>query len=231
MRRPDLDDVGRDFAFLGRALAAPARAAMLDLLMDGSTRPASELAAAARVNPATASEHLAVLTAAGLTQCERNGRHRFYRIVDPSVAVALEALGELCPQTAVVSLRQSRQARPVSGARLCYDHLAGRLGVELTDALVRAGRLSADFTLTDAGAACFTGLGVDVDRLRQGRRPVTRTCLDWTERRPHLAGSLGAALASLALERIRVRRRLTGRGLLITDQGRTAFAAHLGFAA
>ena len=214
--------MGRDFSPLGRALAAPARSVFLDLLMDGSSRPASELAAAARVGASTASEHLAVLLDAGLVVCEAHGRRRFYALADPAVADALEALGTLCPQTATASLRQSREARALAEARLCYDHLAGRLGVSVTEALVGSGWLDGDLAPTGAAAPSFAELGIDLDGLRRGRRPLTRACPDWTQRRSHLAGALGAALAQHFLGQGWVRRRPAGRGLVVTDGGRAA---------
>src|SRR4051794_6394291 len=135
---------GKDFSPVGRALAAPARSVMLGVLMDGSRRPAGELAAAARIEASTASEHLAVLVAAGLVVCESHGRQRFYAVAGTSVADALEALGALCPQTVTASLRQSREARELADARLCYDHLAGQLGVEVTEAMVAEGWLDGE---------------------------------------------------------------------------------------
>jgi DNA-binding transcriptional ArsR family regulator len=214
--------MGKDFSPLGRALAAPARSVFLDLLMDGSRRPAGELAAAARIGASTASEHLAVLVDSGLVVCEAHGRQRFYAIADPAVAAALEALGGLCPQTETSSLRQSREARALAGARLCYDHLAGHLGVGLTEALVGAGWLGDDLVPPPAAAPSFATLGIDLDRLRRGRRPLTRACPDWTERRSHLAGALGAALAQHFLAEGWVRRQPTGRGLAVTEDGRAA---------
>ena len=213
---------GKDFSPVGRALAAPARSVMLGVLMDGSRRPAGELAAAARIGAPAASEHLAVLVEAGLVACEAHGRQRFYGIADPSVADALEALGALCPQTVTSSLRQSREARELADARLCYDHLAGRLGVGVTEALVGSGWLDGELRPTPGDASPFAELGIDVDGLRRGRRPLTRSCPDWTQRRTHLAGALGAALAEHFLAERWVRRRPSGRGLVVTDGGRAA---------
>lgn len=210
-----------DFSHLGRALAAPARSAMLDLLIDGSSRRAAELAAVAEVGAPTASGHLRMLVEVGLILVEPHGRQRRYRLAGPEVASALEELGRLCPITEVGSFRRSREQRDLGRARLCYDHLAGRLGVAMADAFVgqewlREGELS----LTDSGRYAFVTLGVDVAALAAGRRPLSRPCADWTERRPHLAGTLGARMATLALDDGWVSRRPTGRGLDITDRGR-----------
>jgi len=216
--------VAVDFSVVGRALAAPARSAMLDLLMDGSSRPASELAAVAAVQAPTASEHLGVLVDAGLVRVEPRGRQRLYRLTDATVGTALEQLGHLCPPTEVASLRHSREQRDLARARLCYDHLAGRLGVGVTDAFVARGWLNGpDLTVTDAGRAGLSntvvGVDVDIDALAGRRRPLSRACADWTERRPHLAGSLGAAVASVGFERGWIRRRRSGRGLDVTSAG------------
>ena len=215
--------MSRDFTALGRALAAPARSMMVDLLMDGSARPARELAAVAGVGASAASEHLATLVGAGLLSCAPAGRQRFYRISTDSIASALEHIGQLCPDLPVRSLRLSRQQRDLAQARLCYDHLAGRVAVMLTDSYVGHGWLEAEsLALTPAGEGGFTELGVDVGALRTGRRQFTRPCPDWTERRPHLAGALGAAVATLFLERAWVQHRPYGRGLSVTTAGAAA---------
>jgi hypothetical protein len=202
---------------------------MLNLLMDGSSRPASELARAAQVTPSTASEHLAVLSDAGLTTAVSRGRQRFYRIADPAVAAALEQLGHLCPPAPVVSYRQSRQARDLAQARLCYDHLAGRLGVALTEAMTAMDWLRSDddvLQATATGLRELETLGVDVGANSSSKRPLCRACPDWTERRAHVAGRLGAALAMFAVDAGWVRRAPHGRGLTITTSGYAAFQHH-----
>ena len=188
--------------------------------MDGSSRPASELAAWARVNASTASEHLSVLMDAGLVTCRVSGRQRFYQLANASVATALEQLGHLCPPKPTVSLRQSTQARSLMAARLCYDHLAGRLGVAVTDSMLADGWLDqASFAPTTRGAGRFSAIGIDLDQLRAGRRSLARGCPDWTERKPHLAGALGASLAGLFLGRGWVTRKASSRGLTVTADG------------
>jgi DNA-binding transcriptional ArsR family regulator len=212
--------VGRDFSVIGRALAAPARSTFVNMLMDGSSRPASELAAAARVNASTASEHLSVLAGAGLITCTVRGRQRFYQLADASVASALEQLGHLCAPTPAVGLRQSLHASALVAARLCYDHLAGRIGVAITGSMLEDGWLNqASFVPTTCGAHRLSALGINLDQLRAGRRALVRRCPDWTERKPHLAGALGASLATLFLERGWVTRRASSRGLNITSDG------------
>ncbi len=195
---------------------------MIDVLMDGSARPAGELAAVARVSAATASEHLAVLVAAGLLRVERAGRQRLYSVADQHTAQALESLGQLCAEVPVGSLRQSRAQQGLAGARMCYDHVAGRLGVGLLEASLRLGWFDPGLHLTPEGHGAFDHLGVDVAAVTS-RRPLTRTCPDWTERRPHLAGALGAALATELLNRRWITRRPRTRGLAVTADGVHAF--------
>src|SRR5262249_43913498 len=194
------------FAELASLAAAPARAAMLHALMDGRALTATELARAASVTPQTASGHLARMATAGLIALEKQGRHHYYRLASPAVAQMIESIMQ------VASVADAA-ARPVvvgprdaalRSARTCYDHLAGRLGVALADALEQDGRVefSSDGGLvTEAGITFFDRVGIDVGALsaRRGGRParvLCRPCLDWSERRPHLAGGIGAALCA-----------------------------------
>ena len=220
---------------------SPARARLVLALADGRALPASTLAAEAGVAPSTASEHLTRLRAAGMITAEAHGRHRYYRITDPRVVHAVEALADISPSTPVRSLRDGTRAHALRRSRLCYDHLAGRLGVALMGALISAGaleggdgtyhsdaapadRLAAhghdvDYRLTDRGAAVLGEFGIDLDALRAGRRPLIRYCLDWTEQRHHLAGALGAALAGQLFRLGWIRRAPAGRAVRITDAG------------
>jgi DNA-binding transcriptional ArsR family regulator len=217
--------VDTTFVAVGKALGAPARSAMVSVLLDGDRHPAGELARAAGVSSSTASEHLAVLVESGMVTARQDGRHRYFRIADHRVAEALESLGDPVGAPAVTSLRLSREQRQVRAARTCYDHLAGVLGVELLAALRARDWLGGrGDEVTTAGEAGFAALGIDLDDLRRGRRPLLRSCPDWTERRDHLAGGLGAALASTALGRSWVSRRPGSRGLLLNPVGRAAFA-------
>ncbi|MDT0422576.1 MULTISPECIES: ArsR/SmtB family transcription factor [Streptomyces] len=216
----------RDFSVVAQALAAPARSVFCNLLMDGTARPAGELARAAGVGASTASEHLSVLVAAGLLECTASGRRRYYRLAGPEVARALEALGALTGPTPVRGYRPSRQAARLAAARFCYDHLAGRLGVALSEAWHASGWLREG--LTPAGAEGFAALGVDVEAARTARRPTVRSCADWTERRPHLAGALGAAVGARFLAAGWVERHRTDRGLTVTPAGRALLADRWG---
>jgi DNA-binding transcriptional ArsR family regulator len=212
-----------DIAAVAALIGEPARAAVLDALLDGGALPASELARRAGVTPSTTSAHLARLTAGGLLLCEPAGRERRYRLASPDVAEVLEALARIAPRREVRSLRGAGRAEAIRAARTCYDHLAGRLGVDVTEALVGRGALvlrDSAYEVTASGEALLAELGVDVATARGRRRSFARACLDWSERRPHLAGSLGAALADAFLARRWVERRPADRGLKVTPAGR-----------
>jgi len=205
-------------------LADPTRAAFCLALLDGRAWTAGELARQAGVAPPTASEHLTRLIAGGLLTEERQGRHRYVRLAGPAVATLIEDLSSFRPdQAARTGLRESARASAEGRARTCYDHLAGHLGVAVTDALLDRGLL-ADATglgLTPDGVVWLAALGVDVAALK-GSRPIVRACLDWTERRIHLAGAVGAALCRTAFERGWIERIGTGRALRVTPGGRQA---------
>jgi DNA-binding transcriptional ArsR family regulator len=206
----------------------PTRATFLMALSDGRTLPASELAERAGVSASTASVQLAKLVEGGLLEAERNGRHRYYRLADPTIATAIESLAVIAPRRRASSLRQARVGSGLQAARTCYDHLAGALGVALFEALERQRLLTPELEVTRRGVNRFGELGIDVDELAGRRRPLTRRCLDWTERRHHLAGSLGAALATRCFELGWIERLPTSRAVRVTETGRRAFARELG---
>ena len=186
-----------DIAAVGRLLAGRARAAMLGALFDGGACSVRELACVARIAPSTASEHLAQLRAGGLVVATRSGRYRRYRLAGEDVAHALECLGILAHPLPSRRLAEASRNKELRGARTCYDHLAGRLGVTITRAFVEYGYLAGpdrSFLPTASGKLALADVGIDVDALERARRPVARACMDWSERRPHLAGGLGAAL-------------------------------------
>lgn len=203
-------------------MAHPTRAAILAALVGGDSLPAGELARIAGVTASTASEHLARLVEGGLLVVVSAGRHRYFRLGDPSVARALEAVSAAAPRP--LAPRQPRgPSLEMRLARSCYDHLAGVLGVGVTEALVRRAVLierDGVFDLTPAGAQRLESMGVDVRRARSLKRRFSPTCLDWTERRFHLAGGLGASLLARFLEARWVARRPEGRALRVTVAGR-----------
>ena len=216
-------------AEFGALLAEPARAAMLLALMDGSARPAGELARAAGVGAATASAHLKRLLEGGLLSVLVQGRHRYYRLADDEVAALLEGLA--LPRQRVPAFRPTTADLALRMARTCYRHLAGQLGVALCGNLLERGWLrsaSDGLRLQPSGADALIAAGLNGDQTQGLLRLRGRGCLDWTERRPHLAGSVGAGLCGLAFASGWVRRIGTGRAVALTDAGERALRDELG---
>jgi DNA-binding transcriptional ArsR family regulator len=216
---------GPDLAEIAHLIGDPARANMLHALMDGRALTAKELAFLAGVAPQTASGHLAKLLQGGLLGVAVQGRHRYYRLAGPDVAATLEGLMVLSSGQPTSRRLPSRVGADLAEARTCYDHFAGRLGIAIHDALVAGGYLSVSeggYGLTRTGVAIFAGLGIDLAAAQKGRRAPLRPCLDWSERRPHLAGSLAAALACRCFEAGWVRRIKDSRAVQLTDTGREA---------
>ena len=188
---------GPSIAGIAALVGERARADILTALMAGPALTATELAAEAGVTKQTASAHLAKLLDARLVTVESQGRHRYFRLADRDVAELMERLMGVAYRAGAVRLRASPREPALRKARVCYDHLAGELGVRLYDALLETRFISADTTglaLSRKGRRSFADLGIDVDALARRRRPLCRACLDWSERRHHLAGALGAAL-------------------------------------
>ena len=210
----------RDLAAVAVLIGDPARAAMLNALATGMALPAGELARRAGVRPATATAHLRRLVEGGLVKVRAQGRHRYHELADPQVAAALEALAQIAPPSPVRSLREHTAALKLAEARTCYDHLAGRRGVELRDRLLTTGAVrqvdDRDHVITSSGRALLLALDIDAVSLEASRRLLARSCIDWTERRPHLAGALPAALTARFLE-LGWLSRSQGRGLRITE--------------
>ena len=215
-----------DIATIASVIGHPARGRMLTAMLGGRALPASELAKLAGVSNSTASAHLAKLTESGLVAVERQGRHRYHRLADVRVAELIETMSLLAPAQEIRSLRDANRATAERAARSCYDHLAGAAGVAVADALCARGALHRDdLTLDDP--APFAALGIDVAALGRGRRPLTRSCIDWSERRPHLAGALGAALLTALLDAGWLARRPLGRAVAVTPRGLAGLRAQL----
>jgi DNA-binding transcriptional ArsR family regulator len=215
------------FAATGALLGDPARANILTALMDGRALTAKELAYAAHVSPQTTSGHLGKLTDAGLLTLHKQGRHHYYRLASPLVGQMLESIMAFAGPA---PHRRStwRGGEALRAARTCYDHLAGRLGVALADALQEHGHvaLTADGgEVTDAGHAFLRDFGAEPT---DGKRVFCRPCLDWSERRPHIAGRLGAALAGRCFELGWIERQRDTRALAITADGEAGFAERFG---
>lgn len=218
-------------AALAGLIADETRAACLLALLDGRAWTAGELARHAGVAPSTLSEHLGKLVTGGLLAEERQGRHRYVRLAGAQVAQLVEDLAAQVAPDAVRrprTLKEAGAGSAMARGRTCYDHLAGRLGIALTDALTGRGLLRQDtgFALTDTGLRWFESAGIGLER--RGRRPLARACLDWTERRPHLAGLAGAALCRHALDAGWCVRIGSGRAVKVTPAGERALSGLLG---
>jgi DNA-binding transcriptional ArsR family regulator len=215
----------------------PARAAMLQLLMDGRAHTASELALTAGVTAQTASGHLSRMVEANLLAARAQGRNRFYRLASPDVAHAIESLMALAGQRAAPASKTAawRRDPDLRFCRTCYDHLAGQVGIAVTDSLTQHGHLEPkgprDWKLTDTGELFCQRLGVDLAGARRASsRHFARQCLDWSERRPHISGALGSAIADVFFKRGWAERMRRGRTVRLTDSGRRALGSHFGAA-
>jgi DNA-binding transcriptional ArsR family regulator len=227
-----------DFGSMAALIGDPVRARILWTLFGGRAYSATELAVCVDTSPQNLSMHLAKLIKADLLSVEVQGRHRYYSFSRPEVAYAVESLAGLLPQRPGSTVADTEDP-PIRVCRTCYDHLAGRVGVQVTESLVRQGLLEhagweanstghsgglegRSFIITPKGIRFFGTMGIDCESLRHQRRGLTRACLDWTERRPHLAGSLGAALLRLMFDRHWLRRMEGTRAVLVTPKGRKA---------
>lgn len=209
----------------------PVRAKMLFALLDGKELPASELAFRGGTSPQAASAHLAKLVRGGLIQARNAGRQRLFRFASEEVAHAIEGLATIAPVVPVKSLNQDRAMQRLRRARSCYDHLAGRLGVRITEALTGLGALTLNadaFTVTARGERFFNDMGIDLAAVRASRRHFARACIDWTERRHHVAGALGAALLDRFIQNQWVRRDVRDRSLEVTPLGYGDFSKVFG---
>ncbi|URM91918.1 helix-turn-helix domain-containing protein [Streptomyces sp. MRC013] len=226
----------RDLASLAALLADETRAAFCLALLDGRAWTAGELARHARVAPSTASSHLGRLVGGGLLAEERQGRHRYVRLADARAARLVEDLvahtvADAGPPPPPRTLREAGARSAMARGRTCYDHLAGRLGIAITDAMTARGLLRQDagFAPSEEGLRWFGELGLEL--AVRGRRPLARGCLDWTERRPHLAGAAGAALCRHVLDAGWCVRVGTERAVRVTGEGEQALADLLGIGA
>jgi DNA-binding transcriptional ArsR family regulator len=238
-----------DIASIGALVADPGRARILLALGDGRALPASMLADEAGVGASTASTHLSKLVKGGMLRVERHGRHRYFRIAGPEVGELIEALARISPPAPVRSLKQGSKAQAVRFARTCYDHLAGILGTQLMEAMIerdllaggdgvfdpdvaREDRLAApgfdlDYRLTPSGVRELKEFGIDFDSMPP-RRPLIRYCVDWSEQRHHLAGSLGAAMAARMIDLGWVQKATRSRAVHVSDDGFEGLREHFG---
>jgi len=215
-------DLDADLASIAALIADRHRAQMLLTLLSGTPQSGSALAEAAGISRSLASAHLKKLVAGGLVQVRPSGRQRLYTIASDPVADALEILTLLAPASPVRSLKDASRARNLRWARMCYDHLAGAVGVAITEALTAHDLIrthEGTFLLGARGAAGFGELGIDIGQLERRTRPLLRPCMDWSERRFHLAGSLGVAMTAALLSRKWVMTREASRVVSVSPSG------------
>ncbi|WP_060207261.1 ArsR/SmtB family transcription factor [Sporosarcina koreensis] len=219
-----------DFSYVAKLMGDSSRAAMLEALLGLDGLPTNELARKANVSLQTASGHLAKLVEGNLIRVEKHGRHRYFRLASPDVAHAIETLTVIAPAPNIKSLKNFSRAEKVRIARTCYDHLAGKLGVSLTEAFIQKGYLAEgenDFLVTDKGEKFFSDFDINLDVLRNQRRYFARKCLDWSERRYHLAGALGNAVLLRLLD-LHWIEKLPDRAVKVTRTGRVGLYESLG---
>ncbi|OWV85118.1 helix-turn-helix transcriptional regulator [Rhizobium sp. R693] len=219
---------GPDIAQIGALIGDPARANMLTALMGGKALTATELAAAGGITVQTASTHLAKLEAGNLLAQRKQGRHRYFTLADDSVGKFLESIMGFAAGRGHLRHKPGPKEPALRKARICYDHLAGDYGVRMLDSLIARGAIDAigdGLALTESGETALKDIGIDVHALKSSRRPLCRSCLDWSERRAHLAGSLGKALLSNFLEKGWARRAAESRSVVFSPEGERQFLA------
>lgn len=222
---------GPDIAAIASLIGDPARANMLTILFNGMALTASELATEAGVTPQTASSHLAKLVDGGLITPRKQGRHRYYQLAGPDVATMIEGMMGLAQNVGRLRSRVGPKEPALREARVCYDHLAGERGVALFDGLARRGALAVagdGLALTSAGERFIVDFGVDLAAARSGRRPLCLACLDWSARRNHLAGALGAAMLQRFEDLGWARREKGSRVVRFAPKGAAAFDRFVG---
>lgn len=216
------------FSQIASLIGDPVRAKILWALLDKRAYTATELAVYADTTPQNISMHLNKLVKADLLTVESQGRHKYYNYSRAEIPYAIEALASLLPNS-TLKKRETPDEKPVRYCRSCYDHLAGKVGVLLTDSLLKQQfiyKQDNSFEVSKAGEAWFNSFGIDVNQLKKQKRSFARACLDWSERKHHLAGSLGAALLSHIVTDGWVRPEKDSRTIIVTRKGEEAFLAH-----
>ncbi len=220
---------GPDIALLGSLIGDPARSNMLSALISGKALTPSELAEIANITLQTTSAHLKKMEAGGLIRQRKQGRHRYFNLADEDVASLIETMMGLAAKKGHIRTRTGPKAPELRKARVCYNHLAGEFGVQMYDSLIARGYLhenNDEVTLTDAGQEFISALGIEVDILKNSRRPLCKSCLDWSARRSHLAGSLGTALLDYIYNKGWARRLNEVRVVEFSKKGELEFLAH-----
>ncbi|MCY1231573.1 Helix-turn-helix domain protein [compost metagenome] len=218
---------GPDIALIGSLIGDPARANMLTALMAGRALTATELATHAGITLQTASSHLSKLEAGGLLTQRKQGRHRYFQLAEDEVGLMLENLMGFAAGRGMNRHRPGPKDPALRKARVCYNHLAGDYGVRMYDSLIAEKQIEItgdDLALTPAGQSRIEALGIDYASLKKSRRPICRTCLDWSERRSHLAGSLGEALLTLFIDKGWAKREANSRAIRFTANGDKTFS-------
>lgn len=212
-------------ANVGLLIGEPTRTTMLFALMDGQALTATELARCANVTPQSASTHLARLAKAGLICVEKHGRHRYHRIASPEVARLLESIGQVALSNQSTKVVTGPRDEAMRKARVCYDHFAGRLGVAISDSLIKSRMIEFEDqsgVVTPKGIKHLARFGMDLSghgTNKRSSRPLCRPCLDWSVRRPHVAGALGATICSYFIDQKLVRRKKDSRVIVLTPNG------------
>ena len=224
-------EVEEKFVVIAGLICEPVRAKMLWCLLDGRAYTASELAIAADISATSASNHLLKLREADMIKMEIQGRHRYYAFSRPEVAYAVESLATLAGNNLLGKEKEPANLTDIQFCRTCYDHLAGFVGVKITDALQAKGYLSSSdsvYEVTDSGWNWLERLEITEENFNNNRRPLTRQCLDWSERRPHLAGQLGASILEKMLAQRWFKKNAFSRALAVTAKGRQELRDGLG---
>ncbi|WP_152654982.1 helix-turn-helix transcriptional regulator [Oceanobacillus sp. CFH 90083] len=219
-----------NIAEVAALLSEPSRAIILTTLLDGRFHTAGELARMAAIQPQTASHHLTKLEQNNLITMEKHGRYRYYQLVNEDIAQIIEGFLTISRPAEIRSFSQSKQAKALQRARTCYDHLAGNLGVMVTEAMVQADYLDKtdkDFIVTEHGERFFYDFGLDLSSIKKKRRAFSRMCLDWSERKHHLAGALGCAFTTQLFELGWIERVPSIRAVEVTQKGAAGFKKYL----
>lgn len=213
--------VENEFSKIARLIGDKARSIMLWSLLDGKAYTATELAVCSNISRQSVSNHLSKLMEADLILAEKQGRHRYYRLANEQVAQAVEALASLIPDKKI-EINKSPEAEKLAYARTCYDHLAGELSIQMTTSLLEKGVIvvvEKNYSVTEFGKDWFAEIGIDVENLKTKQRSFAHQCMDWTERKHHIAGALGAAILDHFFKNDWIRRKQNSREVVITALG------------
>jgi DNA-binding transcriptional ArsR family regulator len=217
-----------EIGYITSLIGDPVRTIILWTLLDNRAYTATELAICANTSPQNISMHLSKLAQAELLTIESQGRHRYYKISRPEVAYAIEAIGNLLPNKKHRNIVDNKENSAIKYCRTCYDHLAGKVGVSITEALLAQKIIAVEangYIVTKSGDSFFSAFGVNVAELKKSRRTFAKPCLDWSERKHHLAGALGAALLDKMLSLDYIRRTKNSRAIIITSKGQNQLYA------